>query len=137
MQRTFHWAVTTAWRAKKQIPATRFSISPVERHSHTDCFPGRNIFIVALPVQAYGGDFPVEPSKVRTKIVGQIQHMLDHTIIKNRRFLDDEQLIKAEQLAVLDEIFNANVRNAEIHELSSHFAPVLRDDHPVHLAIWG
>jgi len=79
----------------------------------------------------------MEPTKVRRKIIGQIQHMLDHAVIKNRRFLDDEQLIKAEQLAVLEEIFNANVRDAEIRELSSHFAPVLRHDHPVHLAIWG
>ena len=79
----------------------------------------------------------MEPTTVRNKIIGQIQHMLDHAVIKNRRFLDDEQLIKAEQLAVLEEIFNANVRDAEIRELSSHFAPVLRRDHPVHLAIWG
>ena len=79
----------------------------------------------------------MEPSKVRTKIVGQIQHMVDSTIIKDRRFLDDEQLIKSEQLAVLEEIFNANVRDAEIKELSSHFAAILRGDHPCHMAIWG
>ena len=79
----------------------------------------------------------MEPTKVRGKIIEQIQHMLDHAVIKNRRFLDDEQLIKSEQLAVLEEIFNANVRDAEIRELSSHFAPVLRNDHPVHLAVWG
>ena len=75
--------------------------------------------------------------KVRTKIVHEIQHMLQHAVIKDRRFLDDEQLIRSEQLAVLEEIFNANVRDAEIRELSSHFAPILRGDHPVHLAIWG
>lgn len=79
----------------------------------------------------------MEPSKVRTKIVGQIQHMVDSTIIRDRRFLDDEQLIKSEQLAVLEEIFNANVRDAEIKELSSHFAAILRGDHPCHMAIWG
>jgi len=48
--------------------------------------------------------------------------MVDAAVIKNRRFLEDEQLIKAEQLAVLEEIFNTNVRDAEIKELSSHFA---------------
>ena len=79
----------------------------------------------------------MEPTNVRTKIVGQIQHMVDSTIIKNRRFFDDEQLIKSEQLAVLEEIFNANVRDAEIKELSSHFAAILRGDHPCHMAIWG
>ena len=41
----------------------------------------------------------MEPTKVRSKIIGQIQHMLDHAVIKNRRFLDDEQLIKAENTA--------------------------------------
>jgi len=79
----------------------------------------------------------METLNVRNKIVSQIQHMLDHTLITDRRFLDDEQLIKSEQLAVLEEIFNANVRDAEIREISSHFAPVLRGDHPVHLALWG
>jgi cell division control protein 6 len=79
----------------------------------------------------------VEPSNVRTKILDQIQHMLQHTIIKDRRFLDDEQLIRSEQLAVLEAIFNANVRDTEIRELGSHFAPILRGDHPVHLAVWG
>ncbi|MFC1765875.1 Cdc6/Cdc18 family protein [Planctomycetota bacterium] len=79
----------------------------------------------------------MEPTKVRTKILDQIQHMVGSAIIKDRRFLDDEQLIRSEQLAVLEEIFNANVRDTEIQELSSHFAAILRDDHPCHLAIWG
>ena len=79
----------------------------------------------------------MEATNVRAKIEQQIQHMLHNSIIKDRRFLDDEQLIRAEQLAVLEEIFNANVRDAEIKELGSHFAPILRGDHPVHLAIWG
>ena len=79
----------------------------------------------------------MEPTTVRSKIVNEIQRMLDNTIIRDRRFLDDEQLIRSEQLAVLEEIFNANVRDTEIRELSSHFAPMLRGDHPVHLAIWG
>ncbi|MDO8303818.1 MAG: AAA family ATPase [Sedimentisphaerales bacterium] len=79
----------------------------------------------------------METHNVRTKIENRIQHMVDSAVIRNRRFLDDEQLIRSEQLAVLEEIFNANVRDAEINELSSHFAGVLRNDHPCHLAIWG
>ncbi|MBL1216582.1 MAG: AAA family ATPase [Planctomycetes bacterium] len=74
---------------------------------------------------------------VRSKIVSQIQHMVRHAVVRDRRFLDDEQLIRSEQLEVLEEIFNANVRDTEIRELSSHFAPVLRGDHPCHLAVWG
>ncbi len=79
----------------------------------------------------------MEPDKVRTKIASQIRHMVHSTIVRNKRFLDDEQLIKSEQLIVLEEIFNANVRDAEIKELSSHFAPIFRNDHPCHIAIWG
>ena len=79
----------------------------------------------------------MESIKVRTKIVSQIQHMVSSAIIRDRRFLDDEQLIRSEQLAVLEEIFNANVRDTEIRELSSHFAAILRGDHPCHMAIWG
>jgi cell division control protein 6 len=66
-----------------------------------------------------------------------MEHMLKSNIVANRRFLDDEQLIRSEQTAVLEEIFNAKVRDREIDEISSHFAPVLRKDHPVHLALWG
>ncbi len=79
----------------------------------------------------------MEPNNVRAKILSQIQHMVGSAIIADRRFLDDEQLIQSEQLAVLEAIFNANVRDAEIRELSSHFAGILRGDHPCHLAIWG
>ena len=79
----------------------------------------------------------MEATQIRTRIVQQIQHMVEGAIIKRRRFLDDEQLIRSEQLAVLEEIFNANVRDAEIKEISSHFAAVLRGDHPCHLAVWG
>jgi len=79
----------------------------------------------------------MEPTTVRSRIVSQIQHMAQNAIIRDRRFLDDEQLIRSEQMAVLEEIFNANVRDAEIRELSSHFAEILRGGHPVHLATWG
>ncbi|MGA2497668.1 MAG: AAA family ATPase [Tepidisphaeraceae bacterium] len=78
-----------------------------------------------------------EPTTVRDKMASRIQHMASNAIIRNRRYLDDEQLIRSEQLAVLDEIFNANVRDEELGELSSHFAGILRGDHPCHLAIWG
>ncbi len=79
----------------------------------------------------------MEPTTVRSRIVSQIQHMAQNAVIRDRRFLDDEQLIRSEQMAVLEEIFNANVRDAEIRELSSHFAEILRGGHPVHLATWG
>ncbi len=79
----------------------------------------------------------MEQANARTKMAGSMRNMRDHAVILNRRFLDDEQLIRSEQLAVLEEIFNTNVRDREMREISCHFAPVLRRDHPYHLALWG
>jgi cell division control protein 6 len=75
--------------------------------------------------------------RVERKIEKQIQTQLDNTIIINRRFLDDEQLCREEQFKVLKKIFDVNVRDAEIKELSSHFAPIFRRDHPIHLSLFG
>ncbi|MCX5842255.1 MAG: hypothetical protein NT022_00635, partial [Deltaproteobacteria bacterium] len=75
--------------------------------------------------------------KADVKIEKQIQSVLKNTIILDRRFLDDEQLDRNEQSRVLEEIFAVDVRDAEIKGLSSHFAPMFRGDHPVHLFIYG
>jgi cell division control protein 6 len=79
----------------------------------------------------------MENASVKQKIIKNMNTVVDNAVIINRRFLDDEQLIHSEQLQVLEEIFNANVRDYEIREISSHFAPILRNDHPMHLALWG
>ena len=79
-----------------------------------------------------GDKMPVED-----KIEKQIQDLLKNTIILDRKYLDDEQLDREQQLQVLKEIFNVNVRDREIRELSSHFAPVFRQDHPLHLSMLG
>lgn len=71
------------------------------------------------------------------KIHTNMNQMLQHGIIRDRRFLDDEQLIESEQLALQETVFNSNVRDAEIREISCHLAPILRNDHPMHLAVWG
>ena len=71
------------------------------------------------------------------KIERQIQSLLQNTIILDRRFLDDEQLDRGEQFRVLDEIFSLDVRDAEIQDLSSHFALMFRGGHPVHLSLYG
>jgi cell division control protein 6 len=75
--------------------------------------------------------------KVERKIEKQIDQLLNHTIILNRRYLDDEQLNREEQFEVLKEIFDVNVRSTEIKEISAHFAPVFRNDHPSHLSLLG
>ena len=75
--------------------------------------------------------------QVEIKIEKQIQTLLRNTIILNRRYLDDEQLYREEQFKVLEEIFDVNVRDKEIRELSSHFAPIFRQDHPIHLSLLG
>jgi len=79
----------------------------------------------------------MEPSTARDKVADRIRHMVGSAVITNRRYLEDEQLVKSEQLNVFEQIFNTNVRDAEIKELSSHFAPIFRNDHPCHIAIWG
>ena len=76
-------------------------------------------------------------SNVRMRILNQIRDVAGRAVICDRRFLDDEQLIRSEQLELLDTVFNANVRDAEIQELSSHFVGLFRGGHPAHLAIWG
>ncbi len=72
-----------------------------------------------------------------SKIEKQIQTLLKNTIILNRKYLDDEQLDREEQFRVLKEIFEVDVRDREIKELSSHFAPVFRQDNPIHLSLLG
>lgn len=75
--------------------------------------------------------------QANVKIEKQIQSLLQNTIILDRRYLDDEQLDRSEQFRVLDEIFALDVRDAEIKDLSSHFAPMFRGGHPVHLSLYG
>jgi cell division control protein 6 len=74
---------------------------------------------------------------VEEKIVKQIQTLLKNSIIRDRCYLDDEQLVRTEQFNVLKAIFDVDVRDREIRELSTHFAPVFRNDHPIHLSLLG
>lgn len=75
--------------------------------------------------------------QANVKIEKQIQSVLDNTIILNRKYLDDEQLNREEQFEVLDRIFAVDVRDAEIKDMSSHFAPIFNGGHPVHLSLYG
>ena len=76
-------------------------------------------------------------SRIEQKVKTQIDTMLANTIVLDRQYLDDEQLDRATQFKVLGEIFEADVRDREIRELSSHFAPILRGGHPMHLTCLG
>jgi len=75
--------------------------------------------------------------KVVSKIENQIRKLLDNRIILKRKYLDDEQLHREEQYKVLKEIFDEDVRDREIRELSTHFAPIFKKDHPIHLSLIG
>ncbi|MHC4677577.1 MAG: Cdc6/Cdc18 family protein [Planctomycetota bacterium] len=79
----------------------------------------------------------METSNIKTRLFDEMENVAGHDIIVNARYLNDEQLIHSEQLQVFEEIFNANVRNEEMTQLSRHFAPILKDNHPTHLALWG
>jgi cell division control protein 6 len=79
----------------------------------------------------------METSHFKTKLLDEMENVAYHDIIVNARYLNDEQLIHSEQIQVFEEIFNANVRNNEMTQLSRHFAPILKANHPTHLALWG
>ncbi|MFH1716934.1 MAG: hypothetical protein ABIF19_06250 [Planctomycetota bacterium] len=75
----------------------------------------------------------METSNIKTKLFDEMENVAGHDIIVNARYLNDEQLIHPEQLQVFEEIFNTTVRNDEMTQLSRHFAPILKDNHPTHL----
>ncbi len=56
----------------------------------------------------------METSHIKKKVFDEMENVASHDIIVNARYLNDEQLIHSEQLQVLEEIFNANVRDTEI-----------------------
>jgi|GEM_PF-55663 cell division control protein 6 len=81
-------------------------------------------------LKGYGklfGNFPVEMEPMlANRIKKQIDQMLDNAIILDRRFLNDDHLSREEQEKVLRDIFDENVRQKEIQELTRHFSPVMR-----------
>ena len=76
-------------------------------------------------------------SSIQLQIREQIKEAQKNSIIQTPQYLDDEQLSREGQFDVLTEIFNANVRNREIGEITRHFAPVFQNGHPVHLSVLG
>ena len=73
------------------------------------------------------GGFPVEVEPMlENRIQKQIDRMIENAIILDRRFLNDDHLSREEQEKVLRDIFDENVRQKEIQELTRHFSPVMR-----------
>ncbi len=89
--------------------------------------------LTSLPLE---GDFPVQ-STIHSQIREQIDLASKNAIVVNPEFLDDEQLSREGQFAVLTEIFNTNVRNDEIREVCNHFSPIFQAGHPIHLSVLG
>ena len=71
------------------------------------------------------GDFQMQ-TKIQSHIREQLYEAFKNAIIQSPKYLDDEQLSREGQFDVLTEIFNANVRNREIGEITRHFAPVFQ-----------
>lgn len=82
------------------------------------------------------GEFQVR-SGVHTRIQQEIEKACRNSIIVNQEYLDDEQLTRERQFAVLTEIFNTKVRDAEVRAICNHFAPIFQDGHPTHLSLLG
>jgi len=76
-------------------------------------------------------------NSIQLQIREQIKEASKNAIIQTPQYLDDEQLSREGQFNVLTEIFNANVRNREIGEITRHFAPIFQGGHPVHLSLLG
>lgn len=76
-------------------------------------------------------------SSVQIQIREQIDLASRNAIVVAPGYLDDEQMSRERQFAVLTEIFNTNVRSNEIREICAHFAPMFRGGHPVHLSVLG
>ncbi len=51
----------------------------------------QNLYIGVLPLVTHGGDFPMESENMRRKMENEIEHTMDSPVIKNKRFLEDEQ----------------------------------------------
>jgi cell division control protein 6 len=74
---------------------------------------------------------------IQDRIRAEIERAETNYIVLNPEYLDDEQLSRERQFDVLTEIFNMNVRSDEIRAISSHFAPIFRNGHPIHLSVLG
>lgn len=74
---------------------------------------------------------------IKERIRSELDQAAEHCVLVNPEYLDDEQLTRARQFEVLTEIYNMNVRTAEVRTISNHFSPIFRDGHPIHLSILG
>lgn len=59
------------------------------------------------------------------------------SLIVNPDYLDDEKLPEEERAAVLQEIFNRNIREKQLNKLAQHLTPILDGSHPPSLVIFG
>jgi len=74
---------------------------------------------------------------IHRRIQEEIRRACSNSIILNQEYLDDEQLRRDRQFAVLTEIFNTTVRDTEIRAICNHFAPIFGNGHPTHLSLLG
>ena len=61
----------------------------------------------------------------------------EKSIILNADYLDDEKLPEHERTAVLNEIFNKNIRQKQLSRIISHLTPILDGTHPHSAMIYG
>jgi len=61
----------------------------------------------------------------------------NHRLILNPDYLDDEKLPEEERTAVLQEIFDRNIREEQLKRIICHLTPILDGDHPSSLLVFG
>ncbi len=70
-----------------------------------------------------------------------IQRALDKTratrIVRDPRFLDDEKLPDSERMEVLRQVFERNIRLAQLERLARALSPLLQQEMPSNLLIYG
>ncbi|MFC1895959.1 Cdc6/Cdc18 family protein [Thermodesulfobacteriota bacterium] len=59
------------------------------------------------------------------------------SLVLNPDYLDDEKLPEHERTAVLEEVFNRNIRKKQLSRIVSHLTPVLDAAHPPSALIYG
>ena len=60
-----------------------------------------------------------------------------HSLVLNPDYLDDEKLPEEERTAVLNEIFNRNIRERQLSRIIAHLTPILDGESPPAAMIFG
>ena len=70
-------------------------------------------------------------------IASTLSNLARNRIVINPQYLSDDNLPEAERRAILDEIFNRNIREKQVATVVNHLASILVGRHPQSLLVYG